>query len=99
MSNLRNIQKSVSDYFGKMVVPVEKLRDSGGSKTVRKAKAVAVYIARSDGHSNDDIAKEFGYKNPKSVSNVFSKVSKNIKSDKKLYRDAKAIAERLSIEL
>ncbi len=99
MSSLKNIQKSVSNYFGKLVVPITKLKDSSGSKTVRHAKAVAIYLARTDGHSNDDIAKEFGYKNSNSVSNIFNKIDKELPLNLEFKRDIAILADELSIDL
>ncbi|MGH1404315.1 MAG: hypothetical protein ACRBDL_08725 [Alphaproteobacteria bacterium] len=98
MQDLKTIRKALSGYFRDNVT-VAKLQDAAGSKTVRHAKAVGVYVARKEGHEYDDIAKAFGYDNPKSVSRVFAKVGKDIDFDGMLQRDVNAVAEDLGIDL
>ncbi|PCI96781.1 MAG: hypothetical protein COB14_09790 [Alphaproteobacteria bacterium] len=98
MSDLKTIRKMASDCSGG-IVTVKKLEESGGSKTVKHAKAVGVYVARKSGCEYGDIAKTFGYANEKSVSRVFTKVSKDILYDSTLQRDVNAVAEKLGIDL
>ncbi len=98
MKGLNTIREVLSDYFGSTVTNT-KLQDAAGSKTVRHAKAVGVYLARKDGHEYADIAKAFGYENDKSVSRVFAKVGKDIDYDGTLRRDVKTIADQLHIDL
>lgn len=98
MSNLKEIRKTVSDYFGD-IVTVKKLEESGGSKTVTQAKAVGVYVARKEGNGYEDIAKTFGYANEKSVSRVFTKVNEEMSYGSTLRRDVSAVAEKLGIDL
>ncbi|PCJ99144.1 MAG: hypothetical protein COA45_06805 [Zetaproteobacteria bacterium] len=98
MSDLKKIRKTVSDCFDS-IVTVKKLGQSGGSKTVTHAKAVGVYVARKEGHDNSSIAKVFGYESGKSVSNVFSRVNKEILFGGELRGDVDAVAEKLGIDL
>ncbi len=98
MSDLKTIRKALSDYF-ESAVTVAKLQDSAGSKTVRHAKSIGVYLARKDGHGYDDIAKTFGYSSSKSASRVFGQVDKNIDYDGTMRRDVNAVADALDIDL
>jgi len=96
MAELNNIRKAISDHFG-MVVSVGKLKEPKGSKTVARAKSIGVYIAREGGHSNADRAKTFGYQNEKYVSNVYSRVSRDINTDRKLKQTIDKVSEELSL--
>ena len=95
MSELKDIRREISKHFGKTIT-VEKLKSDGGSKTVSHAKKIGVYIARQDGHDYESIAKCFGYKNDKSVSRVFTAVSKDIRFDGEIEQDVKSIQDNLN---
>ena len=100
MVNLNNIRKAVSLYPAfKDVVTEEKLKSSGGRKTVTQAKEVGVFLAHIDGHDEKDIAKTFGYASDKSVSNIFRKAALDFKNDALFSYAVENIAQKLEISL
>lgn len=66
-ATLSQIKRVVSNLYGAGPVTVEKLGESGGTKTVREAKYLTLVLARAAGHSNQSIADGLGYSNKESV--------------------------------
>ncbi len=96
--SLKDIRKAISIYPAfKNVALVKKLKEPGGTKTVKQAKEVGVFLSRIAGHDEHDIAKTFGYTNDKSVSRVFSKAALDYKNDALFSHAIEQIAEQLDI--
>lgn len=98
MADLKQIRRSISAYTAfKGIVTQEKLQKPNGTKTVKEAKEIGVFLARKDGHGYMDIAKTFGYKSTESVSRIFSKANKKYNHDPQFTDIALEIAEQHNI--
>lgn len=98
--SLKDIRKEISVHPAfKSVATVKKMKEPNGSKTVKQAKEIGVFLSRVAGHDEHDIAKTFGYTNDKSVSNVFRKAALDYKNDGLFAHAVEQIAEKLDISL
>lgn len=96
MKELKHIQLALKEHFGSPVT-IEKLEAARGSKTITRAKYAGVYLAHQEGHTNEEIAKAFGYEDGHSVSNVFARVKEKTNGDYALLQSIRTLAEDLSI--
>ncbi len=76
--SLRDIKTTLSEHFGGRVVTLSKLKATGRSQTIKLAKSAGLIIAREEGHSYDEIAREFGYRSKKSAQNAYSIAKKKL---------------------
>lgn len=95
--NIVDFKRELSNVFE--VVTPAKLSSAGGSKTVKEAKLLGVFLLHKAGYSNDEIASQFGYTNSKSISVAYSHAVENYKYEPSFEKKVHEIAQKFHIEL